>query len=54
MEGIHEFFAKALQVAIFVHVVAVIAIDRLTHGDLIRAMITGKKRVPSGVDVVDR
>ncbi|MEB5667418.1 cytochrome b/b6 domain-containing protein [Aeromonas veronii] len=54
MEGIHEFFAKALQIAIFVHVLAVIAIDRLTHGDLIRAMITGKKRVPSGVDVVDK
>ncbi|MFQ1852655.1 cytochrome b/b6 domain-containing protein [Aeromonas veronii] len=54
MEGIHEFFAKTLQIAIFVHVLAVIAIDRLTHGDLIRAMITGKKRVPSGVDVVDK
>lgn len=34
MEEIHEFFAKGLQVAIFVHVLAVIALDRLVRGDL--------------------
>lgn len=54
MEEIHEFFAKGLQVAIFVHVLAVIALDRLVRGDLVRAMITGKKRVPADTRVVDR
>jgi len=48
MEEIHEFFAKGLQVTIFVHVLAVIALDRLVRGDLVRAMITGKKRAPEG------
>ncbi|WP_033137296.1 cytochrome b/b6 domain-containing protein [Aeromonas finlandensis] len=54
MEGIHERFATALEMAIFVHVIAVIVIDRLTHGDLIRAMLTGKKRLPENSDIVDK
>lgn len=54
MEEVHEFFAKVLQVTIFVHVLAVIALDRLVRGDLIRGMITGRKRVPAGTRVVDR
>lgn len=53
MEEVHEFFAKTLQVAIFVHVLAVIALDRLVRGDLVRGMITGRKRVPAGTRVVD-
>ena len=53
MEEVHEFFAKALQIAIFVHVLAVIALDRLVRGDLVRGMITGRKRVPAGTRVVD-
>ena len=54
MEELHEFFAKALQIAIFIHVLAVIVLDRLTRGDLIRAMITGRKRVPVGTEIVDK
>lgn len=54
MEEIHGGFATALQAAIFIHVLAVIVMDHLTKGDLIRAMITGKKRVPSSVEISDR
>lgn len=54
MEEIHGWFANTLQIAIFIHVIAVITIDHLTHGDLIRAMITGKKRQPMNVDVFDK
>lgn len=54
MEELHEFFAKALQIAIFIHVLAVIVLDRLTRSDLIRAMITGRKRVPAGTEIVDK
>ncbi|WP_270828826.1 cytochrome b/b6 domain-containing protein [Aeromonas sp. QDB20] len=54
MEEIHGGFATALQAAIFIHVLAVIVMDHLTKGDLIRAMITGKKRVPSDVEISDR
>ncbi|MNR20209.1 Prokaryotic cytochrome b561 [compost metagenome] len=54
MEELHEFFAKALQIAIFIHVLAVIVLDRLTRGDLIRAMITGRKRVPASTEIVDK
>lgn len=54
MEELHEFFAKALQIAIFIHVLAVIVLDRLTRGDLIRAMITGRKRVPADTEIVDK
>ncbi|WP_050514275.1 cytochrome b/b6 domain-containing protein [Aeromonas finlandensis] len=45
MEGIHGIFAQTLQAAIFVHVLAVIVIDYRTKSDLIRGMITGKKRI---------
>jgi cytochrome b len=54
IEELHEIFAKALQIAIFIHVLAVIVLDRLTRGDLIRAMITGRKRVPAGTEIVDK
>ncbi|MCS3454018.1 cytochrome b [Aeromonas sp. BIGb0405] len=54
MEELHEFFAKALQIAIFIHVLAVIVLDRLTRGDLIRAMVTGKKRVPTETEIADK
>lgn len=54
MEELHEFFAKSLQITIFIHVIAVIAIDRLTHGGLIRAMITGRKQLPVNSNPVDR
>ncbi|MNF80324.1 hypothetical protein D3C85_1022070 [compost metagenome] len=54
MEELHEFFAKALQMAIFIHVLAVIVLDHLTRTDLIRAMLTGKKRVPAETEVIDK
>ena len=47
VEEVHEFFAKALQIAIFVHMLAVIALDRLARGSR-RGMITRQKRVPAG------
>jgi cytochrome b len=53
MEGIHGVFAQTLQIAILIHVLAVIVIDYLTKGDLIRCMITGKKRVDDISNVKD-
>lgn len=46
LEEIHGLFANGLQFAILIHVLAVVFTDLLTKGDLIRAMVTGCKRVP--------
>lgn len=53
MEEAHEVVANTLLAIIVVHAAVVILTDLLTHSDLLRAMVVGKKRVPADARVED-
>jgi len=45
LEDVHEFFANLMVLLVVVHVIGVIFESRFHHESLIRAMLTGRKRV---------
>lgn len=53
MEEAHEILANTLMAATGIHGAVVLLTDRLTRSDLLRAMVRGRKRVPTGIKVED-